>query len=276
MAMNKQESVINSNEYFEALLSDDSDSQIYDLSQELIATDNPLVNTVWEQSKEFLRFLVEYKELMMMYKCAIKEVKTKFEVLDTEFKIRYQRNPINFIKTRLKSTTSIIEKMRKRQIPFTIENIEQHINDVAGIRVICSYVDDIYKIAKALIQQDDIKLIEQKDYIANPKPNGYRSLHLIVSVPVYFAENKKNIKVEVQIRTIAMDSWASLEHQLRYKQQTENEAEISEKLKECADLISEIDSRMLNIRMNIEANSNEPTEEEILLTKLSKIDIPIE
>lgn len=274
--MNKQESVINSNEYFEALLSDDSDSQIYDLSQELIATDNPLVNTVWDQSKEFLRFLVEYKELMMMYKCAIKEVKTKFEVLDTEFKIRYQRNPINFIKTRLKSTTSIIEKMRKRQIPFTIENIEQHINDVAGIRVICSYVDDIYKIAKALIQQDDIKLIEQKDYIANPKPNGYRSLHLIVSVPVYFAENKKNIKVEVQIRTIAMDSWASLEHQLRYKQQTENEAEISEKLKECADLISEIDSRMLDIRMNIEANSNEPTEEEILLTKLSKIDIPIE
>ena len=275
-AMNKKESLFNSTEYIETLLSDTSDSQIFDLSHELISMDNPIVNTMWDQSKEILNSLVEFKELMMMYKCAIKEVKTKFEVLNTEFEIRYQRNPINFIDSRLKRTTSIIEKMRKRNIPFSIKNIEYHINDVAGVRVICSYVDDIYTIAKALTQQDDIKLIEQKDYIAHPKPNGYRSLHLIVSVPVNFAEQKKHIKVEVQIRTITMDSWASLEHQLRYKQQIAEGVEIAEQLKECANLISEIDSRMLNIRMKIEANSSDPTEEEILFRKLSKIDTPIE
>lgn len=142
--------------------------------------------------------------------------------------------------------------------------------------MICSYVDDIYSIAKALTRQDDIKLIEQKDYIANPKPNGYRSLHLIVSVPVYFAEQKKHMKVEVQIRTIAMDSWASLEHELRYKQEITNGEEIAEQLKECANLISDIDSRMFDIRRKIEASSSDPTEEEILLEKLSKIDMSIE
>jgi len=274
--MNKKERYLISNEYFGDLFSDASDSQIYDLSTDVISMDNPIINSVWEQSKEILSFVVEFKELMMMYKCAIKEIKTKFEILDTEFKIRYQRNPINFIKTRLKSTASIIEKMKRKNIPFSLENIEQYINDVAGVRVICSYVDDIYSIAKALIQQDDIKLIEKKDYISNPKPNGYRSLHLIVSVPVYFAEHKKNMKVEVQIRTIAMDSWASLEHQLRYKQQITNEEEIAEQLKKCAELIANIDYRMLDIRTKIEANCSEPTEEEILLKKLSKIDTPIE
>jgi len=275
-AMNKKERSFNSNEYLENLFSDTSDSQIYDLLPEVISMDNPIVNTMWDQSKEILSLVVEFKELMMMYKCAIKEIKTKFEVLDTEFKIRYQRNPINFINTRLKCTTSIIKKMTRKNIPFTLENIEKYIHDVAGVRVICSYVDDIYSIAEALIKQDDIKLITKKDYIAHPKSNGYRSLHLIISVPVYFAEQKKNMKVEVQIRTIAMDSWASLEHQLRYKQQIANGEEIAEHLKECAELISDIDSRMLDIRTKIEANSSDPTEEEILLKKLSKIDTPIE
>ena len=271
--MNKKE---NSNEYLENLLLNTSDSKIDDLSPEVISRDNPLVNIMWDQSKEILSSLVELKELMMMYQCAIKEIKTKFEILDTEFNIRHQRNPINFINTRLKGTASIIKKMKRKNIPFTLENIEKHIHDVAGVRVICSYVDDIYSIAKALIAQDDIELITEKDYIAHPKPNGYRSLHLIVSVPVYFTEQKKNIKVEVQIRTIAMDTWACLEHQLRYKQQITHEEEIAQHLKECADLISDIDSRMLNIRTKIEENSSEPTEEEILLKKLSKIDTPIE
>jgi len=272
----KKKDFFDSNEYFGNLLPDISDSQSYDLSHELLSIDGTLVNTINDYTKEILRSVIEFKELMMMYKCAIKEIRTKFDVLNTEFKIRYQRNPIKFIETRLKSTSSIIEKMSRKNIPFSIENIENYINDVAGIRVICSYVDDIYSIAKALIQQDDIKLIKQKDYIAHPKPNGYRSLHLIVSVPVYFAEQKKHMKVEVQIRTIAMDFWASLEHQLRYKQQVAEETEIAEQLKECADLISEVDSRMLGIRTKIEANSNEPTEEEILFEKLCKIDLPIE
>ncbi|SCN25443.1 GTP pyrophosphokinase YwaC [Clostridium sp. N3C] len=267
---------LNSKDYFASLFSDTSDSEIYDLSTEVISMDNPIVNTMWDQSKEILSLMVEFKELMMMYKCAIKEIKTKFEVLNTEFNIRYQRNPINFINTRLKSTASIIEKMSRKNIPFTLDNIEEYINDVAGVRVICSYVDDIYSIAKALIQQDDIKLIKKKDYIAHPKPNGYRSLHLIVSVPVFFAEQKKELKVEVQIRTIAMDTWASLEHQLKYKQQVTNEKEIANQLKECADTIADIDFQMLDIRTKIEANSSEPTEEEILLKKLSKFDAPIE
>jgi len=274
--MDKKGNSLNSNEYFLSMFSDTLESELDDLLPEIITMDNSIVNTMWDQSKIILSTIVEFKELMMMYKCAVKEIKTKFEVLDTEFKTRYQRNPINFINTRLKRTTSIIEKMRRKNIPFTLDNIEKYINDVAGVRVICSYVDDIYSIAKALIQQDDIKLIEQKDYIANPKPNGYRSLHLIVSVPVFFAEHKKSMKVEVQIRTIAMDSWASLEHQLRYKQQISNEEEIAEQLKKCADLISDLDSQMLDIRTKIEANSNDPTEEEILLKKLKKIDIPIE
>jgi len=275
-AMNMQENFYNPDDYIGAQFSDASDPQINDLARELITMSNPIINTIYDQSKEILSSLVEFKELMMMYKCAIKEIKTKFEVLNTEFNILYQRNPINFIGARLKRTASIIEKMRRKQIPFTIENIEEYINDVAGVRVICSYVDDIYTIAEALIQQDDIELIKKKDYIANPKPNGYRSLHLIVSVPVYFTEQKKNMKVEVQIRTIAMDSWASLEHQLRYKRPIADESEIAEQLKQCADLIAEIDSRMLGIRTKIESNSSEPSEEEILLTKLSKIDVPIE
>lgn len=189
---------------------------------------------------------------------------------------KYKRNPINFIDSRLKTTSCIIEKMKRKNIPFSIRNIEEYINDVAGVRVICSYTDDIYRIADALIQQDDIRLIEKKDYITHPKPNGYRSLHLLISVPVFFAEHKKHVKVEVQIRTIAMDSWASLEHQLRYKQRVAERPEIAEQLKECADLLSEVDSRMLGIRMMIEENSSDPTEEEIMLEKLSRIDRPIE
>jgi len=272
----KKEIPLDSNEFLENLLLDAGDPQMNDLLPAVMSMDNSIMDTMWDKSKEILNFMVEFKELMMMYKCAIKEIETKFEVLDTEFKIRYQRNPINFINTRLKRTTSIMEKMARKNIPFSLENIEKYIHDIAGVRVICSYMDDIYSIAEALIKQDDITLIEQKDYIANPKPNGYRSLHLIVGVPVYFAEHKKIMKVEVQIRTIAMDSWASLEHQLRYKQQVLNSEEISEQLKECADLIANIDSRMLSIRKKIEANSSNLTEEEILLNKLSKIDMPIE
>ena len=155
-----------------------------------------------EFARQLLETAVEYKELRMMYACAIKEVQTKFEVLETEFKVRYQRNPISSIQTRLKSSSSIIEKMIRKGIPFSMENLEEQIQDLAGIRVICSYVDDIYALAQALTSQDDITLLEEKDYIRNPKPNGYRSLHLIVSVPVFFSQQKRQIKVEVQILSL--------------------------------------------------------------------------
>ena len=225
------------------------------------------------QTKKFMDMLVGYRELMMMYACAVKEVRTKFEVLDTEFSVRYQRNPISSISTRLKHTNSIMAKLELYGYRFSLENVEAYINDAAGIRVICSYIDDIYGIADSLLSQDDITLITRKDYIVAPKPNGYRSLHLIVKVPVFFANFRKDMKVEVQIRTIAMDFWASLEHQLKYKQNIPNQQEIVAQLKECADVISQTDQKMIAIRQQIEAASDAPTEDDILLEKLSRFDI---
>ncbi|MBQ8912232.1 MAG: GTP pyrophosphokinase family protein, partial [Clostridia bacterium] len=153
------------------------------------------------KGRQMLTTFHEYKELMMVYTCAMKEVQTKFDVLSTEFKVRYQRNPISSMSTRLKKTSAIAGKLSKRGLSFTLENIEEHIHDVAGVRVICSYIDDIYMIADSFLKQDDITLLEKKDYIAHPKENGYRSLHLIVTVPVFFLEQKRDVKVEVQIRT---------------------------------------------------------------------------
>ncbi len=197
-------------------------------------------------------------------------------VLNTEFKIRYQRNPISSISTRLKRTASITDKLERQNFPFSLESIEKNVNDVAGIRVICSYIDDIYTIAEAFLRQDDVTLIAQKDYIAHPKPNGYRSLHLIISIPVFFADRKKDMKVEVQIRTIAMDFWASLEHQLKYKQEIPNQPEIISQLKECAEIINATDEKMLDIRHQIEEIADAPTEEDILLEKLSKLDLAVD
>lgn len=231
---------------------------------------------MYDQTKKIMGTMVEYKELMMMYSCAMKEIQTKFEVLNTEFNVRYQRNPINSISTRLKRTSSIVEKLDRQGNSISLESIEESIHDVAGIRVVCSYIDDIYRIAEALLQQDDITLLTRKDYIANPKPNGYRSLHLIVSIPVFFAEQKKEMKVEVQIRTIAMDFWASLEHQLKYKQDIPNQQDMIARLKSCADVIASTDEEMLSIRNQMEAATSSPTEDDILLDKLSRLDMRID
>lgn len=260
----------------EQLLSYMSMDDISELPVELMSMGDSMAAAMLTQTKKIISSVVEYKELMMMYTCAMKEIRTKFEVLNAEFNVRYQRNPINFINARLKQIASITEKMERQRIVFSLQNIEDYINDVAGVRVICSYADDIYVIADALKQQDDIKLIDEKDYISNPKPNGYRSLHLIVSVPVFFSDKKKDVKVEVQIRTIAMDFWASLEHQLKYKHQAVNEEQIIFELKNCADVITNTDYRMLEIRKKIDAASGEPTEEDILFEKIRKISKPLE
>ena len=143
-----------------------------------------------EEAKRLMATAVDYRELMMMYSCAIKEIRTKFEVLNTEYNVRYRRNPINFINARLKSTSSIVQKLESRGLPFTLDSIRTNLYDVAGVRVVCSYIDDIYVLADALLRQDDITLIRKKDYIAGPKPNGYRSLHLVVAVPVFFSNQK--------------------------------------------------------------------------------------
>ena len=243
--------------------------------ENLMILANTSMSTMYERSKKMLGSIIEYKELIMMYTCAMKEIKTKFEVLDTDFKVRYSRNPISSISTRIKTTASITEKLGRRGVPFSVDNIVNNINDVAGVRVICSYIDDIYLLADALLKQEDIKLLARKDYIANPKPNGYRSMHLIVTVPVFFMDEKRDMKVEVQIRTIAMDFWASLEHQLKYKQQIENQQEVIMQLKSCADVIAATDERMLAIREQIEQMQDTPTEEDVLLEKLSKFDINI-
>ena len=230
------------------------------------------MQAVMSQAKKMMEVMMDYTDLRMVYGCALKIVRTKFEVLDSEFEVRNQRNPINFISSRVKSNQSIIGKMIRRGIPLTIENMEKQIQDIAGIRIICSYEDDIYHLADALLRQDNVTLLKRKDYIANPKPNGYRSLHLIVSVPVYFADQKRDVPVEVQIRTIAMDFWASLEHSMKYKQEIKDQDTMAERLKSCADRIAELDEEMQAIRKQIEAGKDVPTEEEILIQRLGKLD----
>lgn len=193
-------------------------------------------------------YFQRFNKLMAYYRCAIMEIETKFNVLNEEFSLRYDRNPINGIKSRLKSMPSIKGKLDSKNIPVSIKNIEENINDIAGIRVICSFPQDVYTLADAIIKQDDIELLCKKDYIANPKPNGYRSLHLIVSVPIFLAEEKRRMKVEIQLRTIAMDFWASLEHQLRYKKDTEFTDEMANELLECDEISADLDRRMDALR----------------------------
>ena len=195
-----------------------------------------------------------FTKLMMQYRCAMLEIKTKLDVLNNELSLESERNPFESIICRLKSPMSIFEKLERKNFPLTAESIENNIFDVAGIRVICSFPSDIYRIAEKLALQDDIRVIECKDYIKNPKPNGYRSLHLIIEIPIFLSNEKKYMKVEVQFRTIAMDFWASLEHKVRYKKQLAAGAEeIALELKECADEIEALDIRMQRIRDKIEA-----------------------
>ena len=180
------------------------------------------------------------RDLMSCYRCAIMEIETKFRVLNERFSLQHDRNPIDSIQSRLKSPDSILDKMLRKKLPFTLEAIENNIFDIAGIRVVCSFVDDIYMLADCLLQQDDITLIDRKDYIKNPKKNGYRSLHLIIEVPIFLQNTKKLVYVEVQFRTIAMDFWASLEHKLQYKKNIpESQAKfLKDELYDCAQPVS--------------------------------------
>ena len=201
----------------------------------------PFNDDMLEKSKNWLK---EYSTLMAYYRCAIMEIETKFNVLNEEFSLRYDRNPINSIQTRLKSPESIHEKMQRKGLPLKLDLIEENLMDIAGVRVICAFPDDVYMLEEALLKQDDITLIKRKDYIANPKENGYRSLHLIVAVPIFLAREKRIMNVEIQLRTIAMDSWASLEHQLRYKKDVEFTEAMANELLYCAKLSAELDAKM--------------------------------
>lgn len=207
-------------------------------------------NDMLEWSKGALQ---KYNRLMAYYRCAIMEMETKFNVLNEEFSLRFDRNPISGIKSRLKRLDSIKEKLERKELPFTLETVEEHIHDVAGVRVVCSFVDDVYLLADALLKQDDIVLLERKDYIANPKPNGYRSLHLIVTVPIFLEHEKRIMQVEIQLRTIAMDFWASLEHQLRYKKDFDFTEDMARELQDCAELSAKLDGRMDSLRERVES-----------------------
>lgn len=197
--------------------------------------------------------VMRFEELMAYYRCAIMEIETKFKVLNEEFSLQYDRNPIETIKTRLKSREGIFLKMKRKNLDITFASIEENIRDIAGVRVICSFTEDIYLLADCLLQQDDITLIERKDYIKNPKSSGYRSLHLIVEVPIFLANEKRPMKVEVQLRTIAMDFWASLEHKLRYKKDMNPvlAEELATELYQCAETSAALDLRMEAIRNRI-------------------------
>ena len=213
-------------------------------------------------SDEFIDFVQEnlkpVNTMMAYYQCAIMEVETKFNVLNEEFSLEYDRNPIETIKTRLKSTESIIKKLVRRNFPLTVDSIEANLNDIAGVRVVCSFLEDIYLLADCLLQQDDVKLIQVKDYIKNPKPNGYRSLHLIIEIPIFLKDEKKDMRVEVQLRTIAMDFWASLDHKLSYKKDIpEEEAKLlRQELLECAQISADLDVRMGEIKNRIVNKEN--------------------
>ena len=199
------------------------------------------------------RHLEPIEQMNAYYRCAIMEIETKFKVLSEQFSLKYDRNPIETIKSRLKSQDSILKKMGRKGIPVTLENMEREIDDIAGVRVICSFVEDVYMLADCLLQQDDITLLEKKDYIRYPKDSGYRSLHLIVQVPIFLQNEKRQMKVEVQIRTLAMDLWASQEHKLRYKKSIpeDEEESISNELAECAQILSSVGTRMQALRTKL-------------------------
>ena len=225
------------------------------MENELLSREN-IPEEILEAFKENMKLS---KKLMTYYSCALLEIETKFRVLNQQFSLEQEHNPIETIKTRLKSTESILEKLHRKNLPMDMAAVEENLYDVAGIRVICPFINDIYCLADCLLQQDDVTLIEKKDYIKNPKENGYRSLHLIVETPIFLQDEKRMMKVEVQLRTIAMDFWASLEHRMRYKKNLNPELSemLSAELKDCAETSASLDIRMGRVKDIIEKNVEE-------------------
>lgn len=192
-----------------------------------------------------------FVKMLQLYNSALRKVRAKLEILDDEFQVKYDHNPIHHMETRVKSMKSILEKCQRRGISQDVDSIQKGLTDIAGIRVICSYVDDIYAIAEYLIRQEDVELLRKSDYIAKPKKNGYRSLHLIIQIPLFLTEGTVKVPVEIQLRTEAMDFWASLEHDLHYKTNKHIPSEIVSELKECADTLADLDFKMQEIRRKI-------------------------
>ena len=200
-----------------------------------------------------------WEEVSLLYNSALKQINTKLEILNDEFQQVHRYNPIEHIKSRIKTPESIVKKLKRHGYESTLENMIKYVNDIAGIRIICSFTSDIYRIADMISNQQDMKVLTIKDYIMNPKASGYRSYHMILSVPVYLSDRMADVKVEVQIRTVAMDFWASLEHKIQYKFETKAPANIKAQLFECAKIVSELDERMLSLNEEIQAVTPQET-----------------
>ena len=197
--------------------------------------------------EQLIESAMQLQQVMLLYEAGIREIKTKLDILSDESRISGKPNPIDSIKSRIKTPRSIIGKLKRRGYPISLQSMMENLNDIGGIRVICPFIEDIYTVADMLMRQDDLTLLEKKDYIRSPKPNGYRSLHLILEVPIFLSEATKPVRIELQLRTIAMDFWASLEHQLRYKTDGNATEEISNELRACAEIIHDTDTRMEQI-----------------------------
>lgn len=206
-----------------------------------------------QMSAEFQRMVDDFFSIQCRYSAAMREVQTKLEILDDEFQMKHKRNPIHHMQGRLKTIQSMMEKLRRKQYAVSMESAVENLTDIAGIRVICSYVQDVYTVARLLTSQDDVKLVEMTDYIRSPKPNGYRSLHLIVEIPIFLQEGRMLVPVEVQIRTIAMDFWASLEHSMRYKANGTVPEDICQELYEVGEDIAALDQKMQSIHDRIDS-----------------------
>lgn len=210
-----------------------------------------------ELKKERSNDVESWEEVVLIYNSALKEIGTKLEILNDEFQHVHQYNPIEHIKSRIKTPQSIVKKLKKHGHESTIDNMVKYVNDIAGVRVICSFTSDIYRIAEMIINQNDIKVISVKDYILHPKPSGYKSYHLIVTVPIFLSDRIVDTKVEIQIRTVAMDFWASLEHKIHYKFEGNAPEHIKRELVECANMVSELDARMLSLNEQVQELANE-------------------
>ena len=204
-------------------------------------------------------FQQQYREMMQLYSAAVREVRTKVEILDEEFRTRYAHNPIHHIDSRLKSPQSMMKKLARKGLPQTLEAAEANLNDIAGVRIICNYLEDIYRIADLLQRQRDVEFVHRRDYIENPKESGYRSLHLVIRIPVFLSSHTELVPVEVQIRTIAMNFWASLEHQLRYKSNHETTQQLRRRLQHCAEASAALDREMQDIYREINGVSTGET-----------------
>lgn len=209
------------------------------------------------QAGDYLDMEKQYKQIMFFYEAGINQITAKLEILNKEFQFCNDRNPIENVKSRIKSQESILRKMQKQGLPLTFSCMMNNIRDIAGIRVICPFITDVYQVARLLISQPDVELIQIKDYIREPKENGYRSLHMIVTVEVHFSDRRRKVPVEIQLRTIAMNFWASTEHQLRYKKDRCFTPEMHRQLKECADIMAEADVKMQELAQNLNVSDAE-------------------